>query len=210
MTPEFDKDYWDQRWQTGQSGAPGTLAVSPPNPHLIRQVADLTPGSALDAGCGAGAEAVWLALQGWDVTGADIADHALARAATRAEASGVTDRVHWVQADLAAWEPTTQYDLVTTHYAHPSLPQLEFYDRIASWVAPRGTLLIVGHLHHGHGHDGNQPPPSASVTAADITARLDRAVWEIATAEESHRTLPGGGRDAAALHDVVVRATRRH
>lgn len=217
MTHSFDKDYWDQRWQGDRTGAPIAMAEGPPNPHLVREVDNLEPGTALDAGCGAGAEAIWLASRGWQVTGADIAGQALAHAAERATASDVADRVHWVQADLSLWEPGATYDLVTTHYAHPAMPQLEFYDRVASWVAPGGTLLIVGHLHHNHdgGHgnrpDGADPPASASVTAADITARLDLIVWEVVTARESHRTLAGGHSGGAlTLHDVVVRATRRH
>jgi SAM-dependent methyltransferase len=221
MTHSFDKDYWDQHWQGDRNGAPVAMGVSPPNPHLVREVDNLEPGTALDAGCGAGAEAIWLAARGWQVTGADIADQALARAAERAAACGVAGRVQWVQADLSTWEPSTTYDLVTTHYAHPEMPQLEFYDRVASWVAPGGTLLIIGHLDHDHnsGHDhgnghrhgpgGAEPPASASVTAADITARLDPTVWAVVTAEESHRTLSDRGRSAVTLHDVVLRAARR-
>jgi hypothetical protein len=104
------------------------------------------------------------------------------------------------------------------------MPQLEFYDRIAGWVAPGGTLLIVGHLHthsatggqghglsQGHGHgSGHHPPAEASATAAAITARLDETAWEVVTAEECHRTLIGHRGGEAPLHDVVVRATRRH
>lgn len=200
MTHSFDKDYWDQIWHGDRAMSMGT---SPANPHLIQQVGDLTPGRALDAGCGAGAEAIWLARHGWQVTGAEIAAAALETAAERARASGVAERVQWVQADLSGWEPESTYDLVTTHYAHPAMPQLEFYDRISFWVAPGGTLLIVGHLHHGHGHD-HGTPAEASVRAADITARLDAEVWEIDTAEESHRSMNG-----TSIHDVVVRARRR-
>ncbi|MGC5284893.1 class I SAM-dependent methyltransferase [Micromonospora sp. DT231] len=213
MTHSFDKDYWDRIWDGDRAAA---MAAGQPNPHLVREIADLSPGTALDAGCGAGAEAIWLATGGWQVTAADIATTALARAAERAAASGVAARVRWVEADLARWQPDTRYDLVTTHYAHPAMPQLDFYDRIASWVAPAGTLLIVGHLHHqdhasgtGHGHDETGPPASASVTAADITARLDPLVWQVVTARESHRALPGHGGHAASIHDVVVRANRR-
>lgn len=213
MTHSFDKAYWDQIWQGSRAAA---MAASEPNPHLVREVGDLTPGTALDAGCGAGAEAIWLATRGWQVTAADIATEALARAAERAAASGVAQRVQWVAVDLSTWEPDTQHDLVTTHYAHPAMPQLEFYDRIASWVAPAGTLLIVGHLHHSeristaqHGHGETEPPTSASVTAVDITARLDPAVWEIVTAEESHRSVSGHDGHAVSMADVVIRAVRR-
>jgi cyclopropane fatty-acyl-phospholipid synthase-like methyltransferase len=215
MTHAFDKQYWDQIWQGDRVAA---MAAGQPNPHLVREVNDLGPGTALDAGCGAGAEAIWLATRGWQVTAVDIAATALTHAAERATAAGVHAKVDWVQADLSAWEPNSRYDLVTTHYAHPAMPQLDFYERIASWVAAKGTLLIVGHLHHHaqdptagheHGHGGTEPPASASVTAADITTRLALSVWDIVTAEESHRDLIGPDGRPISIHDVVVRASRR-
>ena len=211
MTHSFDKNYWDQIWRGDRAASMG---ASETNLHLIQQLSDLAPGTALDAGCGSGAEAIWLAQHGWQVTGADVAAAALAFAAERAAASGVADRVQWVEGDLSVWEPHAQYDLVTTHYAHPAIPQLDFYDRIASWVAPAGTLFIVGHLHQesdvgpGHTDDPDEPPQSASVTAADITARLDPTVWEIQTAQESQRTLTGPDGHVTSLHDVVVKASR--
>ena len=216
MTHTFDDEYWDDIWQ-GRRAA--SMAGSPPHPHLSHEVSGMTPGTALDAGCGAGAEAIWLATRGWQVTAADIATAALDRAAERAAVSGVAGRVQWVRADLSTWEPGTSYDLVTTHYAHPAMSQLDFYDRIASWVATGGTLLIVGHLHpaavgvhghrHAHEHGGAQPPASASATAAAITARLDPDVWQVVTAQESHRTVPGHGGHEVSVHNVVVRAGRR-
>jgi SAM-dependent methyltransferase len=216
VTHSFDEDYWEQHWQD-RRGA-GSLST-PPNPHLAREAGGLTPGTALDAGCGAGAEAIWLAEHGWQVTAADISSGALAAAADRAAASRAAERVQWVTADLGVWVPGRQFDLVTTHYAHPAMPQLEFYDRIARWVAPGGTLLIVGHLHthgapgrdHGHGDgdgdgDDSRPPAEASVTAAAVTARLADAEWEVVTAEERHRTVVGPDGREVALDDVVVRA----
>ncbi len=230
MTHEFDREYWDEVWDGDRGTSMGT---SPPNPHLVEQVGGLVPGTALEAGCGAGAEAIWLAGRGWQVTAVDVAAAALARAAERAEESGVAGRVRWIEADLSVWEPDAPYDLVTTHYAHPAMPQLDFYQRLAQWVAPSGTLLIVGHLHrdaatgqppphgpghgqghgqghgegHGHGHQGG-PPAEASATAATITALLDPAQWEVVTATESERTLTGDAGRETTLHDVVVRASR--
>lgn len=215
MTHAFDKQYWDQIWQGDRVAA---MAAGQPNPHLVREVGDLAPGTALEAGCGAGAEAIWLATRGWQVTAVDIAAAALTHAAERATAAGVDAKVDWVEADLSSWEPTARYDLITTHYAHPAMPQLDFYERIAAWVAPKGTLLIVGHLHHhdqnatsghGHGHGENEPPAAASVTAVDITTRLDPSGWDIMTAEESHRNLIRPHGHPVSLHDVVVKASRR-
>lgn len=206
MSHAFDKDYWEQHWRENSTVAPGSMTANPPNPYLTRETAGLRPGTALDAGCGAGAEAIWLASAGWHVTGADISSEALARASDRAAANGVSDRIRWVEADLSAWNPGTQFDLVMSHYAHPAMPQLEFYERIAAWVNPGGSLLLVGHLDTpgvtGHGH---HPPSEASVTPAAITERLHTAAWRIDTAEEHVRVV--AGRDVH-LHDVVVRATR--
>jgi 2-polyprenyl-3-methyl-5-hydroxy-6-metoxy-1,4-benzoquinol methylase len=166
------------------------MGAKPPTPYLAREVGELQPGTALDAGCGAGAEAVWLAANGWEVTAADISYEALTHAAARAASNGVADRMRLVEADLSVWQPDAVFDLVTTHYAHPSIPQLELYGRIAEWVAPGGTLLVVGHLRGAHHVD------HASATAADITGVLPDSGWSVVTAEESG-------------HDVVVRATRR-
>lgn len=113
--------------------------------------------------------------------------------------------------------------------------QLDSYERLAAWVAPGGSLLVVGHLHtgessHGHGHGGHghghghgrqpetrdseghtseQPPPEASVTAASITERFDPTVWEVVTADEPSRTVPRPDGSHNTLHDVVVRVVRR-
>lgn len=213
MTDSFDKDYWEQIWHGDRAVPMGTGRA---NPHLVAEAGHLTPGTALDAGCGGGAEAIWLAEHGWEVTAVDIATGALAVAAERATAAGVRNRVSWVEADLSTWEPDSRYDLVATHYAHPAMPQLEFFDRIAAWVAPGGTLLIVGHRHHDvaaeHAHgprqDDHAPPARASATVASVTARLDPTAWEIATAREARRTATGPGGRNTTLHDVVVRAVR--
>ena len=142
---------------------------------------------------------------------------------------GTRGGLEWVQADLSTWQPPANYDLVTTHYAHPSIPQLEFYKRIATWVAPGGTLLIVGHLHpdkfdkldkfghaHPHNHDHRvtnhrehtHPPAEASATAVTITALLDPTSWHVVTAEEPQRTMTDSSGLEKTLHDVVIHATR--
>jgi SAM-dependent methyltransferase len=206
----FDKQFWERHWRESGGAEHGPAGGQPPNPYLAAETADLAPGTALDAGCGTGAEALWLAGHGWAVTAVDISSAALARAGERARTSGVAPRVAWVEADLSVWDPGTQFDLVTTHYAHPALPQLQFYARVAAWVAPGGTLLIVGHLPHGDAGDeagrAHHPPAEASATAAAISAGLDGDDWDVVTAQEGQRTVAGR---ALPLYDVVVRATRR-
>ncbi|GAA2148889.1 class I SAM-dependent methyltransferase [Glycomyces algeriensis] len=195
----FNRDAWEERWR-----ARGAAPAPPPNPYLTAAAAELPPGAALDAGCGAGAEALHLAAAGWQVTAVDLSAEALALAGRSAVGHPAADRVEWIRADLATWDPESRFDLVTTHYAHPAMPHGEFYDRLASWVAPGGTLLIVGHLASPPGQ-GHRHPEAASTTAAAVVDRLDGAQWTIETAAEPVRTVAG---HAAELHDVVVRAVR--
>ena len=50
------------------------------NAHLAKIAGELSPGRALDLGCGEGADAIWLAEKGWTVLGVDISTIALDRA----------------------------------------------------------------------------------------------------------------------------------
>ncbi len=71
------------------------------------------PGKALDIGCGAGTDSVFLARQGWDVTSLDFIPEALEYTQQRAAEAGVS--VTPVEADITDWEPQLQYDLVLDH-----------------------------------------------------------------------------------------------
>ncbi len=207
MRHDFGPDYWDRHWDRDRG--PGTAARQDPSPYLVRETSGLVPGTALDAGCGEGAEAVWLAARGWQVTAADIAAGALARAKARAAGLPAPARVDWVRADLTSWAPAAPFDLVVTCYAHSALPQLAFYQRIAGWVGPGGTLLIVGHLNSRQAAaSDDEPPEHATVTAGDITAALDGSGWDIVTAGEYSREMAGPGGRAVVGRDAVVRAAR--
>lgn len=203
MTRNFDKPYWENRWADAGDG-PGL----PVNPYLATETGGLPVGTALDAGCGTGTEALWLAGRGWRVTGADISGTALAVAAQHAAAAGLADRVDWVETDLTRWEPRREWDLVITSYAHSADGQLALYRRIADWVAPGGTLLIVGHVQaaDGPGH-GHRHPEGSTAALGEIETLLAGPRWHIDAGYETTRIVRANGRDIP-LGDVVVRAHR--
>lgn len=197
---------WDEHWR--RAVRPAAAA----HPYLASELGALEPGIALDAGCGAGAEAVWLARRGWRVTGVDVSATALERAAGLAADAGVVEAVDWIRADLTTWTPDTSFDLVTAHYAHPDMPPTAFHARLASWVAPGGTLLVVAHRRdHGAAGTGSGPSAAASTTLADVVSVLDPAEWRVITAAERDRTPQPSHHphDDGVLRDVVVRAVRR-
>ena len=202
----LDGRYWEEHWQSLGEDALGEAGEAA-NPYIVSETSGLRRGTALDAGCGAGAEAVWLAEQGWDVTGADISPTALAKARRRAEAAGLGSAVRWVEADLMAWAPGERWDLVVTSYAHPPGSQIDFYRRISRWVAPGGTLLVVGHL-HGSGVPSGEEAPEGTTVALEHVAGLFDGDWSIETARQSVRMATARDGGDVEMRDVVVRARR--
>lgn len=67
------------------------------NALLRREIEDMKPGTVLDVGAGEGADAIWLAQQGWQVSAVDISQIAIDRAETAAHKASVN--VRWIVAD---------------------------------------------------------------------------------------------------------------
>ncbi|MFV2123593.1 class I SAM-dependent methyltransferase [Micromonospora sp. LOL_013] len=200
--PAFSADWWEQHYQAHPAGH-----VSP-GPQLVAEVADLPPGTALDAGCGTGADAIWLASRGWQVTAVDASSTAVARAKelVAQQDLGVAQRITWLTADLTRWEPSQRYDLVTSQYVHPDLPFGQFVARLAAAVAPAGTLLIVGH-DHADTHSAAHAPQAASIGLDAVVGSLPDAQWEVVVAESRSREVHHESKQLT-IHDLVVRAHR--
>ncbi|MBF6180054.1 class I SAM-dependent methyltransferase [Nocardia otitidiscaviarum] len=115
----------------------------PPDTPLLAHTATLTPGTALDLGCGAGGNALELVRRGWRVTGVDIAPRALASARASACARGL--ELELVLGDSVTWRPEIRYDLVLSSYALPvgAAAQAATYATIAAALAPGGTLVLA-------------------------------------------------------------------
>lgn len=202
----YDRAYWEQLWAKTLREHPDKVAQRPPNAHLIAEVADLRRGRALDAGCGHGAETLWLAAHGWGVTGVDFSASALAHARSTAETLGpeIAARIRWMEGDLAVWTPQPEhFDLVVCLYVHIAGSVEEMVLRMASGVARGGTLFMVGH----RPIDPATGRPTAAASQVQVSveaavAALDPKVWEIIVAEERKRAVAGTGVDA------VIRARR--
>lgn len=190
-----------------------------PHPHwsgeanvvLVREVADMVAGTALDLGAGEGADAIWLARQGWAVTAVDIARPALRRAGERAAGAGVADRITWQRHDLAQWQPTGDFDLVSVHYLHSTLdlPREAILRAAAAAVAPGGTLLVVGHA--GPLPDHIESEPGARFPTPDeVLAELDlpAAQWQVVRAVDIARDTAGAHGHPHTQVDAVVRLLR--
>lgn len=201
--PRVTGEDWDELY--GEEN--GNRWSGAPNGSLMVEVEGLDPGRVVDLGCGEGGDAIWLATQGWDVTGIDISVVALERARIAADNAGVD--VAWVCRDFIAHPPPRAgFDLVTTHY--PALPRSRAEAAIASLlcgVAPGGTLLFVAHhlvdrefaLSHGFDPDDYLGPE-------DVLQRLDEN-WSVLVNDVRDRAEPVSERSPHAA-DHVLKAVR--
>ncbi|MFZ0385236.1 MAG: class I SAM-dependent methyltransferase [Solirubrobacteraceae bacterium] len=200
----FEPPSWDDRYSGEEKIWSGN-----PNAQLVAEATRLTAGTALDVGCGEGGDVIWLARQGWRVTGADFSTNGLARAARHAEQAGVANQTDWWQVDARTFAAGQRsYDLVTTHFLHPpDGGMVEVTTRLAEAVAPGGHLLIVGHA-----------PPEAFT---HLTASHRRAMFladelltglpddfEALVVEQRPRTVTRNG-TTVDVHDSTLFARRR-
>jgi chemotaxis protein methyltransferase CheR len=196
-------EFWEQFYGGDEAIWSGQVNV-----QLAEATADLAPGRALDLGCGEGADAVWLAEDGWQVLAVDISANALNRARDAAAQRDVLSRIRFECHDLSTSFPDGRFDLVSAQFLHSPAPldRQTVLRRAADAVAVGGMLLIVDH---------GAAPPGAGEHARDhhfagvaevlASLNLDGENWERIRAEQSRRA--GVGRDgqpATWIDNVIL------
>lgn len=201
----MDAEFWENRYRESEkiwSGAP--------NPQLVAEASGLQPGKALDAGCGEGADAIWLAERGWQVTAVDFAQAALDKGEVESGRLGLGERISWVRQDLEDWQPPQDFDLVSAQFFHlePSSRDAALRHLAAS-IVTGGTLLVVGHHRQDlKTHTGHERNAEVLFNPGDIEAVLDRDKWQIAVSEARERVVQDAEGKPFTYTDTVVRVTR--
>ena len=146
------------------------------------------PGRALDLGCGSGVFSVWLAKQGYDVTGLDFVPRAIEMSKERAEAAGV--QVNWVNTDLLSWTAPGQFDLIVDSGCLHSLIGGDVYrykEQSLRWLAPRGDY-VLGHFGKRHWLDWRPIGPKRRTR--EKLVQLFAPELEVVRHEQSEMAIP--------------------
>jgi SAM-dependent methyltransferase len=143
-----DGEHWEiERWNRALTSNSPRINRQP-NAFLMEMVKGRKPGRALDVGMGQGRNALWLAQQGWETTGYDPADKAVALARENAAKAGV--KLNTVVAKDADFDMgTAKWDLIVLSYVEIR----DNAERVVRALAPGG--IVVAEYFHQDG--GNAP-----------------------------------------------------
>lgn len=208
------REHWDARYRESDSMWSGKVnhALERALTRVGMSPAPRSNLRALDLGCGEGGDALWLASQGYAVTGVDIAPTAIERAQSHALRQGVT--ATFAASDAESWLACqhtvgTTFDLITVSFLHTNVAadREELLRAARNLLHPGGVFLTVSHAHM---------PPWArpNFTDAEWEART-RALptlqsepallsGEILLAEVWDRTVEDPNGQSAVLEDLVV------
>jgi len=129
---ESERDVWNDTYRQSVG------FEHEPNRLLVDTVKGKTPGRALDVMMGQGRNAIYLASQGWKVTGVDISDEGIRIA--RETAAKRNLELETVQAEVEQYDfGTAKWDLVTMIYAGSDE---KIVDKIKPSIRPGGLFVL--------------------------------------------------------------------
>lgn len=209
-TPETSAEvqkHWDDRYAEKDQIWSGRV-----NAQLAAVAEELTPGRALDLGCGEGGDSVWLAEHDWTVVAVDVSQTALQRALGEARRRGVSERITFEHHDLSETFPDGTFDLVSAQYLH-SFVRLErpaILRKAAAALVSGGLLVICDHgapppwaQHIPHDH----PFPDAEDVLAELG--LPDAEWDPVRVERVDRATIDPEGNPAVIQDNLMVLRRR-
>ncbi len=185
------------RWESRYAASEESVWSGDPHPLLVELASSLEPGVSIDVGAGEGADTLWLAGQGWLAHGIDFSPTAVARATKRARKLGL-ENAYFHASDFQSFVPSKPANLVTAFFLHPrgEREREVFLRSAASWVAPRGHLLLVAHADRRPGSTSG--PPSVD-PALDQISLEETGNWQFLVAHKIPRESGGHTRQDSVI-----------
>jgi SAM-dependent methyltransferase len=169
-----DRAGWDERYEGGVL----PWDTNTPDAHLrgVLEAHGISPGKALEVGCGTGTNAIWLARQGFDVTGLDLSQIAIDRARAKVAAAKVGCRILALDflADEVPGAPYGfAYDRGCFHVFDGAQERSRFASRVADLLAQGGIWHSLVGSTDGPPRDSGPPRRSAADIVAAVEPRFE-------------------------------------
>jgi 2-polyprenyl-3-methyl-5-hydroxy-6-metoxy-1,4-benzoquinol methylase len=137
----MDLAAWDEQYRQQADSAPSSQSI--PTPLLVEAARHFPPGRALDLGCGAGRNAIWLAEHGWSVTAIDGSATAVETLRNRASSSGVNIDAQVADLEAPGFRITpASYDLIAMSYYF----ERKLIEPCKRGLAPNGVMVVIALL----------------------------------------------------------------
>lgn len=155
-----------------------------PNSFLAQCAGEIPLGTALDLGCGAGRDAVFLSSGGWRVTAIDrLPDCTVRGAALEARYGGGSSNIKWVAADVLdpSFEVAESFDLVLMLFFFDRA----LHDRAKRLVRPGGSLLVEAFTTIRQAQNGRPSSNERVVRPGELRGLVEG--WEVVRFEEAEQ-----------------------
>lgn len=138
-------NFW---WRYIRGHTPWDTNQTPPEIVQLVEQEQLSPGRALDLGCGTGTNAIYLARHGWQAAGIDFVGRAIRTARRKARKAGVTARTRFLVGDVTKLNEmnlTGPFDLIMDiGCGHSLLPaDLSQYVADLARLTEPGSVLML-------------------------------------------------------------------
>jgi SAM-dependent methyltransferase len=162
-----------------------------PPPEILELAAVLSPGRALDLGCGYGRVAIHLAGRGWTVDSVDFIPQAIAIARQRAMRAGVSERATFhvaSAAELPFLHPP--YDLAIDIGCMHSFTEemlIGYRAELIRLLSPGGLYVLFAHLRDEGEPEGDGPRGIPEATIDQLMAAyfvLERVTYGVTQVED--------------------------
>jgi SAM-dependent methyltransferase len=175
-----------------------------PSQFVVAACRKLRPGRALDLGAGEGANSMWLAGRGWQVTAIDSDTVEVGR--IQSHSVLLNHPVNAFVGDAVSYRPArASFDLILLSYLQLPEQQLRLaFQNVVPGLAPGGRVLTIAHdasnLDQGW---GGPRDPNLLTTPGVVAAMLTALGLDVRRAEVVRRQVPTQVGFRVALDHVV-------
>jgi 2-polyprenyl-3-methyl-5-hydroxy-6-metoxy-1,4-benzoquinol methylase len=190
--------HFDKVFSRPITGEPAIdLMSTQPSALLVASIKGLKPGAALDGGMGLGRNAVYLAKQGWTVTGFDVSEQALVLSRANAQKAGV--QVTTVKATYDSFDfGSNRWDLIVLAFAWAPVTDPTFVARLRTSLRPGGRIVFEHTIQ-------NSPGPRVTKALMPSELRACFSAFAIASYEETIGLGDWGGPGTSLVRMVAVK-----